>query len=125
MSPSKKSSGTNDDVSTSPRARIGDSSAASQGHELAVARQHATVVSGSSNVPTLTSLNYTEWGLLMEVSLHARGLWAAIEGEEDLKEEYGYRNDKGALELIYRRCRWRSYLCRGSTKPRRRRGSFA
>jgi hypothetical protein len=36
----------------------------------------------------------------MEVSLHARGLWAAIEGEEDLKEEYGYHNDKGALELI-------------------------
>jgi hypothetical protein len=38
----------------------------------------------------------------MEVSLQARGLWEAIEGTEDLDDEYGYRNDRGALELIYR-----------------------
>jgi hypothetical protein len=102
MSPSKKKNGTDDDGSNSPRARIGDSSAAGQGRELAVARQYAPVVSGSSNVPTLTSSNYAEWSLLMEVSLQARGLWAAVEGQEDLNDEYGYRNDKGALELIYR-----------------------
>jgi hypothetical protein len=38
----------------------------------------------------------------MEVSLQARGLWGAVVGLEDLDDEYGYRNDKGALELIYR-----------------------
>ena len=37
----------------------------------------------------------------MESSLQARGLWAAIEGKEDFYDEYGYRNDRGALELIY------------------------
>ena len=59
-------------------------------------------MSGALNVPPLTRSNYAEWSLLMEVSLQARGLWGAIEGAEDLDDEYGYRNDRGALELIYR-----------------------
>jgi hypothetical protein len=99
MSPSKKAD--DDDGSASPRARIGDPPAAASGRELAVPRQYAPAVSGSSNVPTLTSSNYAEWSLLMEVSLQARGLWGAVVGLEDLDDEYGYRNDKGALELIY------------------------
>jgi hypothetical protein len=99
MSPPKKA---DDDGSSSPRARIADPAAAASGRELAVPRQYAPVVSGSSNVPTLTSSNYAEWSLLMEVSLQARGLWGAVVGLEDLDDEYGYRNDKGALELIYR-----------------------
>jgi hypothetical protein len=100
MSPLKKAA--DDDSSTSPRARIGDPPAAASGRELAVPRQYAPVLSGSSNVPTLKSSNYAEWSLLMEVSLQARGLWGAVVGLEGLDDEYGYRNDKGALELIYR-----------------------
>jgi hypothetical protein len=98
MAPKKKS---DDDGSNSPRARVGDLAAASsQGRELAAARL-APVVSGASNIPPLTTTNYAEWSLLMEISLQARGLWAAVEGEEDLDDEYGYRNDRAALELIF------------------------
>ena len=87
---------------TSPRPRIRNPTAAGHGRELAMGRQYAPVVSSTSNVPPLTCSNYAKWSLLMEVSLQARGLWAAIEGAEDLDDEYGYRNDRSALELIYR-----------------------
>ncbi|KAK1686541.1 hypothetical protein QYE76_047389 [Lolium multiflorum] len=102
MAPGDSSSGKDDDGSKSPRARVPNPTAAAKGRELAVARQYAPVVAGSSNVPPLTSSNYGEWSLLMEVSLQARGLWLAIEGGEDLDDEYGYRNDRGALELIFK-----------------------
>jgi hypothetical protein len=90
------------DRSTSPSSRVGDSASGGLGRALAVARQPAPVAANTSHVPPLTSSNYPEWSLLMEVSLQARGLWEAIEGTEDLDDEYGYRNDRGVLELIYR-----------------------
>ena len=91
----KKAEGADDDGSkSSPRYAVG------QGRELAVARQFAPVVSGHANVPPLTRTNYAEWSLLMEVGMQARGMWRAIEGAEDLDEEYGYRNDKGADGVI-------------------------
>jgi transposase InsO family protein len=95
-------SGKDDDGSKSPRARARDPTAAAKGRELAVARPYAPVVAGPSNVPPLTRSNYAEWSLLMEVSFQARGLWPAIQGEEDLEDECGYRNDRSALELIYK-----------------------
>ncbi|KAK1694547.1 hypothetical protein QYE76_011244 [Lolium multiflorum] len=86
-------SGKDADGSKSPRARVQDLTVAAKGRELTVARPYAPVVVGSSNVLPLTRSNYTEWSLLVEVSLQARGLWAVIEGAEDLEDEYGYRND--------------------------------
>jgi hypothetical protein len=102
MAPGDSTSGKDDDGSQSPRARVRNPTAAAKGRELAVARPYAPVVAGPSNVPPLTSSNYAQWSLLMEVSLQARGLWGAIEGAEDLDDEYGYRNDRGAVELIYK-----------------------
>ena len=93
----KKAGDVDDDGSKgSPKSAVG------QGRELAVARQFAPVVSGHANVPPLTRTNYAEWSLLMEVGMQARGMWRAIEGAEDLGDEYGYRNDKGAMEFILR-----------------------
>ena len=93
----KKAGDANDDGSKgSPK------SAAGQGRELAVARQFTPVVSGHANVPPLTRTNYAEWSLLMEVGMQASGMSRAILGAEDLDDEYGYRNDKGAMEFILR-----------------------
>ncbi|KAL6639641.1 hypothetical protein ACP70R_023372 [Stipagrostis hirtigluma subsp. patula] len=55
------------------------------------------VTGGTVELPLLTRSNYTEWSLVMQVSLEALGLWAAVE-----KGGVERREDRLALAAILR-----------------------
>lgn len=67
-----------------------------------MARAFVPAMTGRSDFPVLTRTNYSEWVMLMEVMLQARGMWPEIEGAKDLEDEFGYYNDRSTMEALLR-----------------------
>jgi hypothetical protein len=54
-------------------------------------------VTGAVELPLLTKSNYTEWSLVMQVSLEAMGLWSVVETGKGER-----RDDRLVLSVILR-----------------------
>jgi hypothetical protein len=59
--------------------------------------QERICTGGSTVWPTLTTTNYIEWALVMQINLEANLMWDAVEGNAS-----SVANDKAALAAILR-----------------------